>query len=276
MSTFIQVHTNWQKYWHVLQCSLTELYTYSQIYSRFTHRSGLCCPPVCAPVHPNRSVPTDPVLGLHSRYGQCWACISTVRLSVCCTGNARRTDDLGRRVWGYIRLWINAWWRPCWDVRVFRAIMMTRECQLGITQILRVRGITGIENVLSALEQGGGSLCGVSTLLMSCPTEINGLESWRTCQTLCSTSVEPRGRLSSIVPIPMMAQCCDFSTRTESECRVGYCRNSDWWGVTWYEAPESRSHVLDSWIVCRTFDTIGFSMDSMFGSLDSTTDEESM
>ena len=36
-------------------------------------------------------------------------------------------------------------------------------------------------------------------------TEINGLESSGTCQTLCSTSVEPPGRLSSTVPIPMMA-----------------------------------------------------------------------
>ena len=33
VSTFIQVHTDRQKYWHVLQYSLTELYTYSQIYS---------------------------------------------------------------------------------------------------------------------------------------------------------------------------------------------------------------------------------------------------
>ena len=61
----------------------------------------------------------------------------------------------------------------------------------------------------------------------SCPTEINGLESSGTCQTLCSTKVEPPGRLSSTVPIPMIAQCCEFPTRTESECRSKYCQNCD-------------------------------------------------
>ena len=59
----------------------------------------------------------------------------------------------------------------------------------------------------------------------SCSTEINGLESSGTCQTLCSTSVEPPGRLSSTVLIPMMTQCCEFPTRTESECQAEYCRN---------------------------------------------------
>ena len=33
--------------------------------------------PVYAPIRPNRSVQTDPVLGLCSRSRQCWACIST-------------------------------------------------------------------------------------------------------------------------------------------------------------------------------------------------------
>ena len=62
----------------------------------------------------------------------------------------------------------------------------------------------------------------------SCPTEIKGLESSGTCQTLCSTKVEPPGRLSSTVPILMIAQCCEFPTRTESACRSEYCQNCDW------------------------------------------------
>ena len=61
----------------------------------------------------------------------------------------------------------------------------------------------------------------------SCPTKINGLESSGTCRTLCSTRVEPPGRLSSTVPIPMIAQCCEFPTRTESEFRSEHCRNCD-------------------------------------------------
>ena len=56
-------------------------------------------------------------------------------------------------------------------------------------------------------------------------TEINGLESSGTCQRLCSTSVEPPGKLSSTVPIPSIAQCWEFRTQTESECRSEYCRN---------------------------------------------------
>ena len=96
----------------------------------------------------------------------------------------------------------------------------------------------------------------------SCPSEINGLESSWTCRTLCSTSVEPLGRLIS------MAQCCEFPTRTDSECEVKYCRNWDRWGVTWYDAPESKSHLLDSPVVSRTSDLNGFFMDSIFGSLD--------
>ena len=82
----------------VLTCTsmlITELYTNPKIYSsaeylsnslavyaplwllvahRFAHRF---MHPVFAPVRPNRSVPTDPVLGLHIRSGQCWACLST-------------------------------------------------------------------------------------------------------------------------------------------------------------------------------------------------------
>ena len=40
---------------------------------------------------------------------------------------------------------------------------------------------------------------------LSCPTKINGLDSSGLCQTLCSTSVEPLGRLSSTVSKPIMA-----------------------------------------------------------------------
>ena len=39
----------------------------------------------------------------------------------------------------------------------------------------------------------------------SCLTQINGLESSGTCQTLCSKSVEPPGRLSFTELIPIIA-----------------------------------------------------------------------
>ena len=55
--------------------------------------------------------------------------------------------------------------------------------------------------------------------------EINSLESSGTCRTLCSTNVEPPGRLSSTMLIPIIAQCCGFPTRTKSEFRAKYCRN---------------------------------------------------
>ena len=70
---------------------ITELYTNSQniflcgisfqrpcgLRTVTTSRCTPICAPVYAPVRPNRSVPTDSVLGLHNRSGQCWACIST-------------------------------------------------------------------------------------------------------------------------------------------------------------------------------------------------------
>ena len=81
------------------------------------------------------------------------------------------------------------------------------------------------------------SICGVSTLPDEKPTwmpssssyrtEINGLESSRTCRTLCSTNVELPGRLSSTVPISIIAECCEFPTRIESACQFEYCRNCD-------------------------------------------------
>ena len=69
----------------------------------------------------------------------------------------------------------------------------------------------------------------------NCPTVIKGLENSGTCLTLYSTSVEPPRRLSSSVcpmPIPIIVQCCEFPTRTKSECRAEYCRNWDQCGVT--------------------------------------------
>ena len=59
----------------------------------------------------------------------------------------------------------------------------------------------------------------------SCPTEIKGLDSSGTCRTLCSMSIEPPERLSSTVAIPIIAQCCEYPTRTESKCRSEYCQN---------------------------------------------------
>ena len=63
------------------------LNTNSQIYSLAEYLSTglpvnaqiwpLVAHPVYALVRPNRSVQTNPVLGLHSRSSQCWACIST-------------------------------------------------------------------------------------------------------------------------------------------------------------------------------------------------------
>ena len=38
---------------------------------------------------------------------------------------------------------------------------------------------------------------------------------------------------------------------------------------TWKDAPESRSHVLDSLVVSRTSVPTGFSIESIFGSFDS-------
>ena len=72
----------------------------------------------------------------------------------------------------------------------------------------------------------------------SYPTEINGLESSRTCRTLCSTNVEPPGRLSCTMPIPILAQCSEFPN------------------------PRACAH---SSVVSRTFGLIRFSMDNILG-----------
>ena len=61
----------------------------------------------------------------------------------------------------------------------------------------------------------------------NCTIEINGLDSSCKCQMLCSTRVESPGRLSSTVPMPIIAHCCEFLARIESECRAEYCQNCD-------------------------------------------------
>ena len=83
---FIQVLTRTDRSTIVLQCSLraptlTPKYIPSGI--SFLASSVLCTEPAY-PIgtnrlgsRPNRSVPTDSVLGFFSRLGRCWACIST-------------------------------------------------------------------------------------------------------------------------------------------------------------------------------------------------------
>ena len=45
-----------------------------------------------------------------------------------------------------------------------------------------------------------------------------------------------------------------------------YHLNCDLWGVMWYDAPGSRSQVLDSSIVSRTSNSVEFSIDNIFRS----------
>jgi hypothetical protein len=66
----------------------------------------------------------------------------------------------------------------------------------------------------------------------SCPIEMSDLESSGTCRTSWSTRVEPPGRFSSTVPMPITAQCCTFPTRTGSKLRAVYYRNCERNGVT--------------------------------------------
>jgi hypothetical protein len=86
----------------------------------------------------------------------------------------------------------------------------------------------------------------------SCPTKMSDRVSSGTCRTSWSTIVEPPGRLSSTVPMPMTAKCCEFPTRTGSRVRTVYDRNCVQKGVTWYEAPKSRSQLVASSVVRRT------------------------
>jgi hypothetical protein len=52
----------------------------------------------------------------------------------------------------------------------------------------------------------------------SCPTEMSDRVSSGTCRTSWSTIVEPPGRLSSTVPMPMNAQCCEAYGIESSNC----------------------------------------------------------
>ena len=91
MHTFIQVLTRTDRSTIVLQCSLraptlTPKYIPSGI--SFLTSSALCAEsaypigPNRLGTQPNRSVPTDSVLGFFSRSGPCWACISTLPLKL--------------------------------------------------------------------------------------------------------------------------------------------------------------------------------------------------
>ena len=70
----------------------------------------------------------------------------------------------------------------------------------------------------------------------SCPDEMNGVESSGTCQTLCSTNVEPPERLSSTMLIPIIAQCVSF--RLELSWNVG----SNIAEIVIYEGSHDRTH----------------------------------
>ena len=86
--TFIQVHTDWQKYWHVLQCSLTELSTHSQIYSLAEYLSdGLL---VYALIRPLLRT------GLHTRFGLTDRS-QPIRFSACTT-NPANVDLVSQQV----------------------------------------------------------------------------------------------------------------------------------------------------------------------------------
>jgi hypothetical protein len=100
----------------------------------------------------------------------------------------------------------------------------------------------------------------------SCPTKMSDCVSSETCRTSWSTIVEPPGRLSSMVPVPMTAQCCEFPTRTESRFRAVYNQKCVQNGVTRYEAPESRSQLVASSVVSRTSALVMLSTLRMFGS----------
>ena len=84
---------------------------------------------------------------------------------VCRIGNARKTNGQRRRVWGYGRAldrcvipallrWLS---HPCHRDNN-KISTKNKSPSLSVTY-------NGIENVPSALEQAGGSLCGASTLI---------------------------------------------------------------------------------------------------------------
>ena len=98
----------------------------------------------------------------------------------------------------------------------------------------------------------------------SCPTEIH-VNSGK-CRTLWSTRVEPLGRLKSIVLMSKTTQCWQLPTRIKSAFWTEYCRNCDRWGVTWKEAPKSRSQLVASSVAYKTSYSTIFSITNIFGS----------
>ena len=59
------------------------------------------------------------------------------------------------------------------------------------------------------------------------PTRMPSSSSSGSYKMLCSTNVEPCRSFRSTVLIPIIAQCCEFLTRTELECWDEYYRNWD-------------------------------------------------
>jgi hypothetical protein len=98
------------------------------------------------------------------------------------------------------------------------------------------------------------------------PTEMSDRVSSGTCRTSWSTILEPPRRLSSTIPMPMTAQCCEFPTRMGSRSQAVYDQNWVRNGVTWYEAPESRSQLVASFVVRNISTWVVLSTLRMFGS----------
>ena len=158
-----------------------------------------------------------------------------MRLPVCRTGNAHKTDGPKRRELGMY---------PALDRCVMPALLRcpSHPCHKDDTGISTKNKSPSLSVTYKGYKECTfGPLASRRLPLWSvhppddnptrmsasstCPTEINGLESSGTCWTLCSTSVEPPRRLSSTVPIMIIAQCCEFPIRTKSECRSEYCQN---------------------------------------------------
>ena len=114
MNTFIQVLLGLTEKLTVLQCSFMSPSTNSQIYIpygiSFQRPPSFCTEPAFLRTglrtglrtRPNRSVPTDPVLGFFSRSDRCWACLSTNTKSSPGMGgqgqcSERRADALGHK-----------------------------------------------------------------------------------------------------------------------------------------------------------------------------------
>jgi hypothetical protein len=158
---------------------------------------------------------------------------------VCRIGNAHKTDGRRRRAWGCNRPWIETICRSYSGGRVFRVIAITttnkspsqsvtykgyNDCILGPRASRRFP--------LWMLHPPDEKLVRKS-VSSSCPSEMSDLVSFGICRTSWSTIVEPPGRLSSTVPMPMTAQCCEFPTLTGSRLRAVYDWNCVRNGVTW-------------------------------------------